>query len=135
DTVRAGGVEQLKAFTKLMGIEMKTAKSPDDLGGMIRDLGTCDQILIDSPGINPFISDDIRTLAKLIGSDGIDPMLVLPAGMDPGESAEMAKAFATVGAHTLIPTRIDIARRLGSILSAAYSGSLAFADASNTPKV
>ena len=135
DTVRAGGVEQLKAFTKLLGIDMKTAKNPADLSGLIRDLGHCDQILVDSPGINPFISDDVRMLAKLIGSEGIDPMLVLPAGMDPGESSEMARAFATVGAHTLIPTRLDIARRLGSILSAAYSGSLAFADASNTPKV
>ena len=135
DTIRAGGVEQLQAFTKLLGIDLLKAGSPADLKHMISDLRGHDQILIDSPGTNPFNMDDVKALAKLVGTGDIEPHLVLGAGMDTEESSETARAFATVGAHTIIPMRIDIARRLGGILAAVHSGSLAFADASNTAKV
>jgi flagellar biosynthesis protein FlhF len=135
DAVRAGGVEQLSAFTKLLQINLKKAASPQDLSSILKDVRGYDQVLIDSPGINPFNSEDIRTLAKLIGADDIEPYLVLPAGIDAEESGEMARAFAALGVHTLIPTRIDIARRLGGILSAAHHGSFAFGDASNTARV
>jgi flagellar biosynthesis protein FlhF len=135
DTVRAGGIEQLQSFTKLLNVNLQKAKSPEDLKHIIADLKGCDQILIDSPGINPFDNNDIRLLAKLISSEHIEPHLVMAGGSDADEAGEMARAFAALGAHSLIPTRLDLTRRLGSILSAAHSGSLAFADASNTPKV
>jgi len=35
----------------------------------------------------------------------------------------------------MIATRLDMARRLGGILSASHQSGLALADASNTPKV
>jgi flagellar biosynthesis protein FlhF len=135
DTVRAGGVEQLAAFTKLLRIDLQKAKTPQDLLAALSDLRGCDQVIIDSPGINPFDTEDIRTLARLIGADDIEPYLVLPAGGDADEAGEMARAFAALGAHTLVPTRVDITRRLGGLLAAAYYGNLAFADAGNTAKV
>lgn len=135
DTVRAGGVEQLQSFTNLLNIDLKKAASAKELQAVLASMRGVDQILIDSPGINPFSTDDIKTLARFLNSDGIDPYLVMPAGIDAEEAGEMARAFATLGVNTLIPTRVDMARRLGSILAAAHSGSLALADASNTPKV
>lgn len=135
DTVRAGGLEQLSAFTKLLHIDLKKAQTPKDLAFVLADLKSCDQILIDTSGTNPFEKEDIRILAKLAGSANIEPYLVLPAGGDAEECGEIARVFSTIGAHTLIPTRIDIARRLGGILSAAQMGGLSFAEASNTPKV
>ena len=135
DTVRAGGVEQLKSFTNLLKIDLRKAGSAQELRGVLADLEGADQVIIDSPGINPFSTDDIKMLARFLSTDAIEPYLVLPAGIDAEEAAETARAFATLGVHTLIPSRIDMARRLGSILAAAHSGSLALADASNTPKV
>ena len=135
DVVRAGGVEQLAAFTKLLQIDLLKAKGPQDLPHVMNELHGCDQILIDSPGTNPFNAEEVRTLARLIGSADIEPHLVLAAGVDAEESGEIARAFASVGAHTLVPTRLDLARRLGGLLSAAHHGNLAFADASATPKV
>jgi flagellar biosynthesis protein FlhF len=35
----------------------------------------------------------------------------------------------------MIPTRVDVARRLGALLSAAHHGGLGFAEVSNTAKV
>lgn len=135
DVVRAGGVEQLAAFTNLLQIDLKKAKGPQDLPGVIDSLRGADQILIDSPGTNPFNAEEIKSLARLVGAWDIEPYLVLAAGIDPEESGEIARAFGAVGAHTLVATRLDIARRLGGLLSAAHHGNLSFADASNTPKV
>ncbi len=55
-------------------------------------------------------------------------VLVMAAGCYPLDAAELAQAYAGMGARRLLPTRIDIARRLGGILSAASAGRLAFTE-------
>lgn len=135
DTVRAGGVEQLQAFTKLLRIDLKKVQDARELAEQLSALSAMDQVIIDTPGFNPFDKEDIKLTAKLIGAGDIEPYFVLPAGTDADESGEMARIFAAIGVHNLIPTRIDIARRLGGLLSAAHYGGMSFADASNTPKV
>ena len=60
---------------------------------------------------------------------------VLPAGGDAMESAEMAVAFAAIGADRMIGTRLDIARRLGGILSATQAGNLALMAVSTSPNI
>ena len=94
-----------------------------------------DQIIIDTGGFNPFNNDEMKDLAKLIVAGDIEPVLVLPAGLDAAESGEMGRVFAALGVHRLLATRVDIARRLGGLLSAAHQGNLAFADVSATPQV
>ncbi len=135
DTVRAGGVEQLQAFTKLLRIDLKKAATPQDLAAVLNDLRGFDQVIIDTPGVNPFNKDDIKNMARMIGTADMDPYFVIPAGADADESGEMARVFATIGVHSMMPSRIDIARRLGGLLAAAHHGGMHFADASNTPKV
>lgn len=135
DTVRAGGVEQLAAFTKILNIDLKKAAGPDELARALSAMKSMDQILIDTPGVNPFRKEDIRALAALTAPENIEPTLVLAAGTDAEESGDMARAFAAIGAHSLLATRTDIARRLGGLLSAAHYGGLAFSDISNTSKV
>ncbi len=135
DTVRAGGVAQLESFTRLLNVDLKTASSPKDLQYILNDLSGVEQVIIDTAAINPFDKKDVRSLARLIGVGGVEPYAVMPGGMDAEESAEMARIFASIGVESLIPTRIDMARRLGGILSAAHQGALSISDASNTPKV
>ena len=135
DTVRAGGVEQLQAFTKLLQIDLQMVKTPKRLEIALQNMQGYHQIIIDTAGLNPFDQSDVKTLANFIGAGNIEPVLALPAGGDAEESGEMARVFASLGAQRVIPTRIDIARRLGGLLSAAHQGQLAFADAGNTAKV
>lgn len=135
DTVRAGGIEQLKNFTNLLHVDLQKAANPQELASQITRLKACHQILIDTAGINPFNKDSVKNLARLIGCADIEPILILPAGGDAEESGEIARVFATIGVQKITPSRIDIARRLGGILSAAHHGAMAFTDASNTPKV
>lgn len=135
DTVRAGGVEQLQAFTKVLDIELGKAKTSADLARVLKDTAHAEQIIIDTTGYNPFNPAEMKDLAKLIVAGDIEPVLVLPAGMDASESGEMARVFSALGVHRLLPTRVDIARRLGGLLAAAHQGDLAFADISMTPQV
>lgn len=132
DTLRAGGIEQLNAFTKLLDIKLKTVRSAADLKTALAELSSKDQILIDTPGINPFAPSDMTMLARLIAAGPIEPIMVLAAAGDATESGEMARIFSALGARRLVATRLDIARRLGGLLAAAQQGGMAFANASTS---
>lgn len=135
DTVRAGGIEQLAAFTKLLRINLQKAADAKQLRQCLQDAAGADLILIDTGGINPFSPPEMKELARLVAAGDIEPVLVLPAAIDAAESGEIARVYSALGVRSLLPTRLDIARRLGGLLSAAYGGSLFFADASHTPQV
>lgn len=129
DTVRAGAVEQLAAFTKVLGLELIKVNSPDQLKQAVRDHSGADQILIDCPGLNAFKADDMKELFAYSKAAPMDMVVTLPGGLDAEEASEIARAFAVIGAKWLIPTRLDMARRLGGILAAADHAGLAFAAA------
>jgi flagellar biosynthesis protein FlhF len=136
DIVRAGGVEQLEAFTKLLKADLRRARDDKELASHIKDLhDKVDQIIIDTGGSNPYDVDDMRGLAKMINCANIEPILVLQSGLDADESAELARSYALLGVQRIMPTRLDLARRFGGLLAAAQKGGLAFTDASNTYKV
>ncbi len=135
DTVRAGGVEQLEAFTRLMEIKLKKASSIKELKARIAESANADQIIIDSAGTNPFDTEAVKIIAKVIDADDMLPVMVLPAGIDAEESGEIAKIFSTVGVKQFMSTRLDVARRLGGLLAAAHMGGMSFADISRTAKV
>lgn len=135
DTLRAGGVEQLAAFTRILDIPLRKARDARELQHILGKSRESDLILIDSGGFNPFSKNEMRDLARLIAAGNIDPVLVMPAGADAQECGEMARIYGALGVHTMMPTRLDISRRLGGLLSAAHYGGLIFADASDTPQV
>lgn len=135
DTIRAGGIDQLEAFTRLLRIDLHKAADGKSLRTILESLRGAGQIFIDTGGMNPFNTEDMRTLARLTAAGDIEPILVMPAALDAQESGEIARVYGTLGIHSMMATRLDIARRLGGILSAAHAGSLIFAEASHTPKV
>lgn len=135
DIARAGGVEQLSAFLDILGLPLGTARDARELKALVAEAEDLSQTIIDTGGLNPFDPQEMKTLARLIAAGQTDAALVLAAGTDAEESAEIAMTFEILGIRRLIPTRLDFARRLGGILSAADRGGLCFADASHTPQV
>ena len=75
---------------------------------------------------------DVQQLAQAVGAE---PIFVLAAGGDRAESTEMAERAAGIGCGRIIVSRIDIVRRLGSVLAAAEATGLAFADVGIGPQV
>lgn len=136
DNHRAGAVEQLAAFTRILHIELRQARGPEALKRQVDAVvGQCDVVFIDSPGLNPFRQTDLDFLEELVAAAEVEPILVLAAGGDAQEAAELAEAFGAVGATRLFATRLDMTRRLGAILSAADAAQLMLCDASSTPHV
>ncbi len=133
DGRRAGATEQLAAFTRLLGLTLIVASHPATLARALlrRQPGT--PVLIDCAGADPFDPAQRDEVAGLAASADAAVALVLPAGMDPGESADLGAAFAAAGASLLVATRMDLARRLGGLLAAADAGRLTLAEAGIGP--
>lgn len=136
DTIRAGALDQLAAFTKILGIDLKKARDPEALSALLISFRArpC-SVFIDTPGLNPFSRDDMAYLGALARSGAMDVVLVLNAGVDPMEAIDIAEAFAEVGATRILASRLDMARRLGGILAAAEAGRFTFGDVSINPHV
>jgi flagellar biosynthesis protein FlhF len=77
----------------------------------------------------------MKSMARWMAAGDIEPILTLAAAGDAEESGEMARIFSALGVRRFVPTRLDIARRLGGLLSAAQHGGLSFADASISASV
>ena len=136
DTRRAGGVEQLAAFTRILGIELTTAASPAELISAVDDVNDAHaRVIIDTPGVNPFDDDDMRIVLELVRAVEGSAVLVLAAGADPMEAADLARAYADIGAERMIVTRMDMARRFGALLAAADGAGLSFAEVSISAQV
>jgi flagellar biosynthesis protein FlhF len=136
DAHSAGALEQLKAFTRPLGIEVEGVDGAIGLATLLVNKPATPQslVIIDTQGINPFERPELTSLGAQIVAVRADPVLVLPAGGDARESAELAEAFAQVGCSRLLATRVDLARRLGGLLAAAHAG-LAFTEMSASPIV
>ncbi len=134
DINRAGAIEQLSAFLNILDLPLHTAEDPAALQDMLRRAAG-QEVIIDTGGLNPFDPQEMRYLAKLLACGDLKAALVMPGGMDAEEAAEMAMTFDILGVKNLIATRLDFARRLGGILSAAAKTGLALGTASHTPQV
>lgn len=135
DTERAGGMAQLDAFARLLKTEMVEIEDSHALQDAILIQKPNSFIIIDTAGCNPFIESEKHNLAAMIKASGAEPVLVLPADMDATTSVELAKEFQLLGARALLPTRLDIARRLGALLRTAYESNLRLCNFSASSKV
>ena len=133
DLDRAGGMEQLAAFTRLLKVNLVEIEDWHSL----RDLLSMQKghpIFIDTAGGNPFDAKEREIIREYIVAVG-DATLVLPAGLDAAEAIDLVQEFRSIGATRLIVTRIDSVKRLGSVLRIAYDGRLPLANYSASSKV
>lgn len=135
DTQRAGGIEQFKAFTNILEIGLITVERPELLKDHI-ELDAPDKLqIIDTASTNPYNEADMKDLLQKIKVSKAEPILVLAAGSDPMEIADMARFYGDIGVKRFIVTQMDIARRAGGILAVADSAGMAFCDVSISSKV
>lgn len=136
DTVKAGGVQQLDHFAELMKQTVSTAETPEELAAVLRTrTEPADVTLIDTSGTNPFDMNELKSLLQFIQAVDAEPVLVLPAGLDPLDAQEMAGVFARMGCQRFIATRLDAARRYAGLIMAARPGFLSLAAISRSPFV
>lgn len=133
DTARAGGSARLAAFAQILKMELHSADAKAGLSALSHTVNGR-AAFIDSASVNPFDPTEMSELASLAAAGGAEPVLVLAGGSDALEAAEIARAFAAIGAVRMIATRLDTARRHGGILAATNAG-LALAELGASPTI
>lgn len=133
DGRRAGAAEQLAAYTRLLGLTLVVASQPSTLARALARRTGGVPVLIDAPGTDPFDPAQREEQTALAAVAGAVTALVQPAGLDPAEAADQAEAYARAGATLLVATKLDLARRLGSVPAAAAAGRLALTEAGIGP--
>lgn len=128
DAERAGAVEQLAAFARVLGIVFAVATTRRALEKALSRAAPGQPVLVDTAGCNPFQPGGLAALIAGLGQG----VLVQPAGLCPEEAREEAGAFLAMGVRHLLPTRLDVARRIAGTLAAARVG-LALTEGSSGP--
>ncbi|HZB90308.1 MAG TPA: GTPase, partial [Stellaceae bacterium] len=128
----ARGVAQLEEYASVLGLRVAVA---DDAPALARLAAAADaqSLVIDTAGVAPGDAAARDALAAFVAAGAAEPVLVLPADLDAEEAVAMVRFFAPLGAKTLLPTRLDLVRRLGGMLAAADAGRLALPAAGITP--
>ncbi len=135
DLAKAGAIEQLATYAKALAIPAFRAKDAATLRRAVAKADANSLVLIDTLGTNPLKPGDLAQLRELADAAGAEIVLVMAAGGDVTESAELAAGYADAGATRLIVTKADVARRYGGILAAAETGRLAFAGLGTSPEI
>lgn len=136
DTLRAGGIDQLSILLNILELPVNIVSSPDQLKKIIKAKNKkCRLVIIDSPGINPFIVKDLNFLRDFVIASGATPLPVIPGGCDPEEAQDLASIFANLGAKMILPTKFDCAKRLGGVFAASYASHLAITEIGVSPHI
>jgi len=135
DTERAGGIEQLATFTRLLKTNLLEIEDSHALRDTVQTQKAGNALLIDTAGRNPFNESDRQQLYALIKAAGGEAILVLPAGLDASEALDMTELFRNIGATRLLTTRMDMTKRLGSYLRVAFESRIPLANFSISSKV
>jgi flagellar biosynthesis protein FlhF len=135
DTTKAGGLEQLQAFTRLLKTDLLQIEDAHALSDALKMQQAKTLALIDTAGTNPFANDDRQQLQAFVQAAAADTVLVLPAGIDASEAIDLIGEFRRLGAASLLLTHLDITRRLGPMLRAAFEARIPLGHYSASPKV
>ena len=121
DAAGAGAVARLETFAKHLGAELVVAGSAAELERLV---GTAQGALaiVDTAGFDPRLAKARTAFSALGRIEKLETIAVLSAGADAEEAAELASAFAALGATRMIVTCLDLARRAGALLAAAVQG-------------
>lgn len=131
DNVRAGANKQLEAFAKILETDFFFCNSERNLYDTVQSARRNYQlILIDTPGVNPFLAKEIERLNGLSEVVKSDVILTFDAGKNSYEAVEIAEIFNQFGIKYLLPTRLDLTRRIGALISIAGCCRVGFCAAS-----
>jgi flagellar biosynthesis protein FlhF len=135
DDKRAGGVEQLQAFTSILGLDLEVAASRAELEAYASSLPKNTHLLVDTAGCNPYEPAQLRELETFASLKGIEPVLVMQAGGDSLEAVDIVEAFTLMPIKRLLITRADTAKRFGGVIAAASAHELSFCNASGSSSI
>lgn len=118
----AGSFAKLSALLQPYNIPIIQGSTSEILADAVRHKEPDQPILVDLPGICVYSPVSMSKMMQMVECVGATLSLVLPAGLDAEESADIGYAFAQRGATTMVASKMDQAGRVGGIIAAAACG-------------
>jgi flagellar biosynthesis protein FlhF len=136
DTYRITGVEQIQAYSELIGVPWTVASSPKELSQSLQRFSEEDLVLVDTTGHNPWCMESLAQLDELLGGLPIERHLCISATSPGKDLAQIVSNYGESGLRSLIVTKLDEARTVGGLLSTVCCTDLQIAlvtDGQNVP--
>jgi flagellar biosynthesis protein FlhF len=129
DSYRVGAVEQLAKYAQMMGAELATAQTSDELRAILENVRS-DVVIVDTSG-RPPSADGVeialaprKGVTKAPGSRARHVLLCMPAAVRSHDAARIAKRFACLGPTSLVVTKIDETDAPAGIVHASWASKL-----------
>jgi flagellar biosynthesis protein FlhF len=118
DTYRIGAQEQLRTYSRILGVPMEVALTPEELRGAIQKHWDQDLLLIDTAGRNP---QDTAMMAELKDFLTVHPAienhLVLSATTKDPDLARIVQRFCILPIASYVITKLDETEVYGPIFN------------------
>ena len=120
-----GGLDQAKAFAHIIGVELETAYSEEDIASVVDRHQQAQLILIDVPGCGPNDQAERERQHRLFTIAGVQEVHIVIDALNGYEHAlDIVEASRIFGVRRMLFTKLDEVTRPGAMLSAVIQSQL-----------
>lgn len=128
DIFRVGAVEQLKTYSRIMGIPLEVASTPKELEKAVEKHSACDLIFIDTAGRSHKDKEKLDEMKNFLDNKiPIEVYLCLSATTKDRELEEILKRFSIFQLSKVVFTKIDESESLGNMINLLMKDNLQIA--------
>lgn len=128
DIFRVGAVEQLKTYSRIMGIPLEVASTPKELEKAVEKHASCDLIFVDTAGRSHKDKEKLDEMKNFLDNKiPIEVYLCLSATTKDRELEEILKRFSIFQISKVIFTKIDESESLGNMVNLLMKDNLQIA--------
>ena len=108
DTYRIGAVEQLRTYSRIMGVPLEVALSPEEVAAGIEKHGDKDVVLVDTVGRSQRSDEHLCELKTFVdAASPTETHLVVAASLAKQTQREAIEKFALLSPTRLVITKLD----------------------------
>lgn len=128
DIFRVGAVEQLKTYSRIMGIPLEVASTPKELEKAVEKHSTCDLIFIDTAGRSHKDKEKLDEMKNFLDNKiPIEVYLCLSATTKDRELEEILNRFKIFQVSKVVFTKIDESESFGNMVNLLMKDNLQIA--------
>lgn len=128
DIFRVGAVEQLKTYSRIMGIPLEVASTPKELEKAVEKHSDCDLIFIDTAGRSHKDKDKLNEMKQFFAEKfPLEVFLCLSATTKDRELSEILNRFSIFQISKVVFTKIDESESFGNMINLLMKGNLQIA--------
>jgi flagellar biosynthesis protein FlhF len=124
DSYRVGAHEQLKVYSKILGVELQAVRDVEDLRLTLSALKRKHLVLVDTMGLGQRDSR-VAEQTEMFNAAGVQRLLLLNATSGGDTLEDVVHKYHGAGVIGCIPTKLDEAGTLGTVLDVAVRHKLA----------